>query len=103
MGYFASMGLRVLPLAALAGLLPFIATAAPAAGPALQPAAASLGPATRFAGGRSAHFMVSARIIRQSARVGAAYGPAALGMVARATNVSAADGRAVPALVYDFE
>ena len=46
---------------------------------------------------------VSARIVRASASVGAGLGPPAPGMVPRLTLVSAADGRAVPALVYDFE
>ena len=71
----------------------------------LQPNAASdVRPAavTRF-GGASAVFTVSARIIRSSARVGAGLGAPARGMTPRRTLVSASDGSAVPALVYDFE
>jgi hypothetical protein len=95
--------MRVPPLAALLGLLSTTATAAPAAPPAAQRGADSMSPATRFDGGASASFPVSARIIRQSASVGAGRGPPAPLMVARATSVTAADGRVVPALVYDFE
>jgi len=102
MCYFPAMGMRVPPLAALMGLLT-TATAAPAAQPLAQRGVDSTSPATRFEGGASATVTVSARIVRQSARVGAGRGPPAPHMVPRKATVSAADGRAVPALVYDFE
>ena len=49
-----------------------------------------------------AEVTVRARIIRTAARVGAGLAPPAH-MIARRTTVSAADGRLVPAMVYDFE
>ena len=97
------MGMRIPPLAALLGLFSTTATAAAAAPAVAQRVADSISPASRFDGGASASFTVSARIIRQSASVGAGRGPPAPRMVPRAATVSAADGRAVPALVYDFE
>ena len=103
MRYFRLMGMRVPRYAALLGLFSITATSVQAAQPAAQRAADSISPATRFDRGASATFAVSARIIRQSARIGHGLGPPAPRMVARATLVSAADGRAVPALVYDFE
>ena len=97
------MGMRVPPLAALLGLLSITATAAPAAQVSPQPGADSISPARRFEAGTSATVTVSARIVRRSAIIGPGRGPPAPGMVPRETTVSAADGRAVPALVYDFE
>lgn len=63
----------------------------------------SRSPVSRFDHGASLDVIVRARIIRSSARVGAGLAPPMPRMVARRTTVSAADGRAVPALVYDFE
>ena len=59
-------------------------------------------PARRFAGA-SATVTVSARLIRGPARVGPGLGPPLPRMAPRQTMVSAADGRPVAALVYDFE
>jgi hypothetical protein len=53
--------------------------------------------------GASAIATVSARIVRDSARIGAAFGAPAAGLVARPTTIATADGSAVPALVYDFQ
>jgi len=103
MRYFVVMGMRVPLLAALLGLFSITATAAPAAQPALEGGAVSSSPATRFEGGASAHATVTARIIGQSASVGAGRAPPATQMMPRAARVSAADGSTVPALVYDFE
>ena len=103
MCYFPAMGMRVPPLAALLGLLSTTATAVPAGQSLAQGGAYAVSPALRFEEGASATVTVSARIVRQSARVGAGLGPPAPRMVPREATVSAADGRAVPALVYDFE
>ena len=65
------------------------------------PVTATASSATRT--GASAIATVSARIVRDSARIGAAFGAPAAGMVARPTTIAAADGSAVPALVYDFQ
>ena len=81
---------------ALAALL------AAAATPGTAPVGSTPTASTRFSGA-SAVFTVSTRIIRGSARVGAGFGPPLPAMRARATTVTAADGAAVPALVYDFE
>ena len=102
MRYFARMGRRVSSYAALLGLLS-LATASPAAPRAALRSVDSPSPATRFDGGVSATVTISARIIRHSARVGAGLAPPAPRMVPRRAMVSAADGRPVPALVYDFE
>jgi len=59
--------------------------------------------AMRFDTGTSVTVTVRARILRASASVGAGFGPPAPRLAPRRTTVSAADGRAVPALVYDFE
>ena len=64
---------------------------------------ASRSPTVRLDSGASATFVVSARIVSGSARIGAGLAPPAPRMVPRRTSVSAADGRPVPALVYDFE
>jgi len=84
-------------------MLSITAAAAPAAPPVAQRGADSISRATRFEPGASATITVSARIVRQSARVGVGLGPPAPRMVPRQATVSAADGRAVPALVFDFE
>ena len=97
------MGIHVPSLAALLGLLSITATAAAATPLSAQGGTDSTSPATRFEGGASASVTVSARIIRQSASIGASLAPPAPGMAPRETTVSAADGRAVPALVYDFQ
>ena len=60
-------------------------------------------PAMRHDNGSSATATISARIIRNSARIGAQHAPPLARMVPRPTTVSAADGRLVAALVYDFE
>jgi membrane associated rhomboid family serine protease len=93
MGYSPVMAMIVPALAALL---------AAAATPATAPLAGASMASTRFTGA-AAVFSVSARIIRNSARVGAGFGPPRPAMQARATTVTAADGAAVPALVYDFE
>ena len=93
MRYFASMVMLTSLTAAL------MMTAAPAA----QGIGASQSPALRYEGGASVSVTVSARIVRHSTRIGASLGPPVPGMVARPTFVSAVDGRAVPALVYDYE
>ena len=64
---------------------------------------ASRAPAQRFTTGSSVSVTVSARIVRAAARVGHGLGPPAHAMVPRSTTVSAADGRSVAAIVYDFE
>lgn len=66
-------------------------------------AAAPQSPAVRHDTGPSVAVAVRARIIRSSARVGAGLAPPLPRMTPRRTTVSAADGRLVPALVYDFE
>ena len=103
MRYFAAMGIRVPLAAVMLGLLPATALAAPATPPAAQRAANTIVSAVRFANGASATALVSARIIRQSARIGAGFAPPGPRMVPRTATVTAADGRPVPALVYDFE
>jgi len=103
MRYFRRMGIRVPPCAALLGLLSLSAAAVSAA-PVVAPRSAdSISPARRFVGGASATVVVSARIVRGSASVGTGLAPPAPGMVPRIASVSAADGRAVPALIFDFE
>ena len=84
---------------ALATLL--MAAATPAAAATLRSDLRS--PATRVGQGASASATVSARIVRASARIGHGLGPPAPAMTPRRATVTAADGRAVPALVYDFE
>ena len=96
MGYFGAMDAIIPTLGAL-----LAAALQPTAGHG-TPAAPGPASAVRF-GGASASATILARIIRSSARIGVGLGPPAKGMVARAMTVSAADGRAVPALVYDFE
>ncbi|MGI8931418.1 MAG: hypothetical protein ACR2FK_03425 [Sphingomicrobium sp.] len=64
--------------------------------------AASASSAVRFDTRASAQATVGGRIINSLARGGADQPPPA-NMTARNTTVSAADGRLVPALVYDFE
>ena len=92
--YFRAMAILIPTLTLVAAAL---AVAAPG------DSAVQRSPTVRAEGGASVAFTVSARIISASARVGAALGPPEPRMVARRTTVSAADGRAVPALVYDFE
>jgi hypothetical protein len=93
MGYFLAMA-ACLPLLALAALL------APTSSDGQARSGAAT--ATRVSGA-SATVRVSARIIRDSARVGASFGAPAPNMVARRMMLAAADGTAVPALVYDFQ
>ena len=81
----------------LAAMIAFSASAAPAAERAYGPVSL-----VRFEKGGLVEVTVRARIIRAVARVGAGLAPPAY-MIARRTTVSAADGRLVPALVYDFE
>ena len=95
MRYFVVMAILVPTLTILAAAL--VPT------PAAKGSAAPPSPAMRIEGGPSATVTVSARIISASARIGPSYGPPAPRMLARRTSVSAADGRAVAALVYDFE
>jgi hypothetical protein len=93
MGYFRVMAV-VVPLLALAAL------ATPTIGDGATRSSGAT--ATRFAGA-TATVRVSARIVRDSARIGASFGAPAPTMVARRMTLAAADGSAVPALVYDFE
>ena len=58
--------------------------------------------ATRFDGG-SASVMVRARIVRDSASIGARFGPPVARMTPRTATLTAANGQARPALIYDFE
>ena len=74
-----------------------------AAAPDVGYTGASRSPAIRYEAGASLNVTVQARIIQTSASVGASLDPPAPRMVPRRTTVSAADGRAIPALVYDFE
>jgi hypothetical protein len=85
---------------ALAALLVTAANATPAAAAQRSDLRS---PAMRAGTGASASATVSARIIRASARVGRGLGPPAPAMTPRRATVTAADGRAVAALVYDFE
>ena len=93
MRYSLAMAMLVPTLAILAATLTV---------PAPSGSAGQRSPTVR-GDGVTASFTVSARIVSASARVGAAFGPPAPRMVARRSTVSAADGRAVPALIYDFE
>ena len=99
MRYSAAMGMRIPVVAAM---IAFSASAASAAERTDSPVSA-----VRFDIRASAHAYayakVGGRIINTSARVGADLSPPAPNMIARRTTVSAADGRFVPALVYDFE
>ena len=98
MRYFLSMAVFIPILGAL------VASAASATNLPMdggRPAGASGVSATRFTGA-SATAQISVRIIA-SASIGSGLGPPAPGMVPRRAMVSAADGRPVPALVYDFE
>jgi hypothetical protein len=93
MGYFLAM-------AVFASLLALAALTAPTTGDgAIRSGGATV---TRFSGA-SATVRISARIVRDSASIGASFGPPAPNMVARRTSLAAADGTAVPALVYDFQ
>ena len=97
MRYFQVMEMLVPSLAALIAVS---ATAAPAPG---SFAGASASTAIRHQSGASLEFTVSARIIRAWASIGAGFAPPASRMVPRRTTITAADGRLVAALVYDFE
>lgn len=90
---------------AMALLMTFLVAmaAVPAAAGQDDRAAAAPTPALRYTDGASASATVSARIISAPARVGAGFGPPMARMEARRTFVSAADGRAVAAVIYDFE
>ena len=87
MGYYTVMAALILPLAMIA---------AAAAAPAVAPSA-------RRSISGEASFTATVRIITQSARIGRDLPPPQPNMVARRATVTAADGRAVPALIYDFE
>lgn len=96
------MAILALSMAAL-GALALPVPPAVAGSPRGLAIAAQVRPiARRSAGGASATATISARIVSSSARVGAGLPPPA-NLVARAATVTAADGRAVPALIYDFE
>ena len=85
-------------------LVALIAVSAPAvAAPGAERAGGSRSTAIRYDSGSSAVITVSARIISASARVGVGRASPLPRMVPRRTTVSAADGRPVAALVYDFE
>ena len=60
-------------------------------------------PTLRYDAGATASVTVRARIVRASARVGPNFAAPLSRMAPRRTTVSAADGRPVAALVYDFE
>lgn len=92
MGYFSAMAVFV-------PLLAFAALVAPTTDGVARSGGAT---ATRFSGA-SATVRISARIVRDAARIGAAFGAPAANMVPRRTTLAAADGTAVPALVYDFQ
>ena len=100
MGYPIAMVTIVPLLAALFGSVATSAAALPVT--VVGEAAAASSTATRFSGA-SVAATVTARIVRTSARVGAGLGPPAPLMQPRNTTVTAADGAAIPALVYDFE
>jgi hypothetical protein len=68
----------------------------------LRPIGASALPTRRFES-PPATALVAARIIRASGNIGQRYGPPAARMKPRHAVVTAADGRSVTALVYDFE
>ena len=70
---------------------------------AMAAVSATATPARRIDAGSSATATVSARIISGSARIGAGFAPPLARMAPRPTTLSAADGRPVAALVYDFE
>ena len=92
MRYFRDMEMFVPSLAALIA----VSAASPGAG-------TSRSTVIRHQPGAALDFTVSARIIRSSASIGAGFAPPAPRMVPRRTTVTAADGRPVAALVYDFE
>ena len=92
MRYFRVMEMLAPSLAAL------IAVSA-----ASPPAGAARSTVIRHQPGASLNFAVSARIIRSSARIGHGFAPPSPRMLPRRTTVTAADGRPVAALVYDFE
>ena len=79
------------------------AAGTPATSILTRPAGAAASPAIRFGQGASATATVSARIVRGAARVGPGLPAPAARMVARQATVTAADGSAVAALIYDFE
>ena len=87
-------------MAALILPLAMIAAAASAAAPITAPGASA---SARRSPAGEASFTVSARIIANSARIGRDYPAPRPNMVAKRATVTAADGRAVPALIYDFE
>ena len=93
MGYYHAMAALILPLA-------LIAAAAAAAAP--MTASDAAGSARRSPAGE-ASFAASVRIIANPARIGRDYPAPQPNMAARRATVTAADGRAVPALIYDFE
>jgi hypothetical protein len=92
MGYFSAMAVFV-------PLLAFAALVAPTTDGAVRSGATT---ASRFSGA-AATVRISARIVRDAARIGERFGAPAANMVARRTTLAAADGTAVPALVYDFQ
>jgi len=95
MRYFAAMAMLIPTMAMIA--------LSSAAAQGTERVERSVSPAMRFAQGPSVEVTIRARIIRSAARVGAGFAPAEARMVPRRTTVSAADGRLVPSLVYDFE
>lgn len=93
MVYYHVMAALILPLA-------MIAAAATAAAPITAPGAPES--ARRSLAGE-ASFTASVRIIANSARIGRDYPAPLPNMVAKRAAVTAADGRVLPALIYDFE
>jgi hypothetical protein len=87
-------------MAALFLPLAMLAAAATAAAPITAPSAPQ---SARQSPAGEASFTVSARIIANPARIGRDYPPPRPNMVARRATTTAADGREVPALIYDFE
>ncbi len=96
MRYFAAMAMFIPTMAAMIAL-------SGAAAQGAERVEQSVASATRFSQGSSAGATIGGRIIGSAVRVGAAFDPPEARMVPRLTTVSAADGRLVPALVYDFE
>lgn len=100
--YFTIMSRFVILSTVIIACLGSSATIAAAAGRDPDRFVLGASPAQRL-GGTAATAFVTARIVRASASVGRDYGPPAPRMKPRQTSVTAADGRTVATVVYDFE
>jgi hypothetical protein len=89
------MGMRISIVAAMIAVSASAATAAERM--------ASVETAVRFDTRVSAQATARGRVISDYARVGAELPAPGTNMTARSTTVTAADGKLVPAIVYDFE